>query len=82
MKGRKNAPLKHTRWSEPLLVAHTTLLEISCCRSLLLAILVIDRRKNPVLEFEREFDKSNPYMKFGRIPIKNDQVRMTTDGQQ
>ena len=28
-------------------------------------------RKN-VFKLEREFDESNPYMKFGRNPIKND----------
>ena len=26
----------------------------------------------PAFELEREFDKSNSYMKFGRNPIKND----------
>ena len=31
----------------------------------------------PVLEHELEFDGSNPYMKFGRNPIKNDEVRVT-----
>ena len=31
----------------------------------------LTERKN-VFKLEREFDESNPYMKFGRNPIKND----------
>ena len=29
-------------------------------------------RKKPIFEFGREFDKSNPYMKFGSNPVIND----------
>ena len=36
------------------------------------AILVIVRRTKLVFKLEQEFDESNPYMKFGRNPIKND----------
>ena len=32
----------------------------------------------PVFQLEQEFDRSNPYMKFGRNPIENDLVRLTT----
>ena len=34
------------------------------------AILVIFRLTKSVFELEREFDGNNPYMKFGRNPIK------------
>ena len=36
------------------------------------AILVIVRLTKLVFVIEQEFDGSNPYMKFGRNPIKND----------
>ena len=49
--------------------------------AILSAILVIGRRTRPIFELELEVDKSNLYMKFGRNPIKNDSVRVTTDGQ-
>ena len=32
----------------------------------------IGRRTKPVVELEREFDGSKPYMKFERNPIQND----------
>ena len=31
-----------------------------------------------MFEIEGEFDRSNPYMKLERNPIKNDKVRVTT----
>ena len=34
--------------------------------------------KKNIFKLEPEFDGSNPFMKFGRNPIKNDQVRVTT----
>ena len=38
--------------------------------AILSAILVIVHRTIPIFELEQEFDGSNPYMKFGRNPIK------------
>ena len=46
--------------------------------AILLAILVIVPHTEFVIKFEQEIDGSNPYMKFGRNPIKNDLVRLTT----
>ena len=39
------------------------------------AILIIARQTKPVFKLEREFDGSNPKMKFERNLIKNDEVR-------
>ena len=47
--------------------------------AILSAILVIVCQTKPVLDLEGVFDGSHPYMKFGRNPMKNDQVRVTTD---
>ena len=46
--------------------------------AILTAILCIVRLSKLVFELEQEYDGSNPYMKFGRNPIKNDYVRVTT----
>ena len=48
-------------------------------RPFLVAISFIVRLTKPIFELRREFDRSNPYVKFGRNPMKNDQVRVTTD---
>ena len=47
--------------------------------AILLAILFIICLTKPIFQLGREFDKSNPYMKFGRNSMKNDQVRVTMD---
>ena len=38
--------------------------------AILSAILVIECQTKPVFKLEREVNESNPYMKFGRNPIK------------
>ena len=38
-----------------------------------------NHRTKPIFEFELEFDKNNPYMKFGRNLIKIVELRETTD---
>ena len=46
--------------------------------AILSAILVIWCWTKRIFKLEREVDGSNPYMKFGRNPIKNDWIRVTT----
>ena len=43
-----------------------------------MAIFVIECQTKPAFELEGEVYGSNSYMKFGRNPIKNDRVRVTT----
>ena len=41
--------------------------------AILVAILVIVHRTKPIFKHGPEFDESNPYMKFGRNWVMNDQ---------
>ena len=46
--------------------------------AILSATLFNLRPTKPISELGREFDKINPYIKFGRNLMKNDQFRVTT----
>ena len=46
--------------------------------AILSAILIIGCRTKPTFKLEQKVDGSNLYIKFGRNPIKNDRVRVTT----
>ena len=47
--------------------------------AILSAILFIVLPMKPIMKLGQEFDGSNPSMKFGRNPMKNEQVRVTMD---
>ena len=46
--------------------------------AILSAILFIVRPTKPIIELGREFHRSNPYMKFGRNPMKSVHINRVT----